>query len=93
MLNDVRVENAFIKTGYSNWEYSRSTDKCFHKHESSNYHQQAIQGLIKIPKSADDVSEMVKSNLTEVRSQNRACLIKIISCVRCLTRQGLPLRV
>ena len=32
---------------------------------------------------------MVKSNLTEVQSQNRACLIKIISCLRYLARQGL----
>ena len=33
---------------------------------------------------------MIKSNLTEVQSQNGACLIKIISCLRYLARQGLP---
>ena len=51
MLNDIRVENAFIKTGYSNWKHARSTGKGSHKHESSICRQQAIQGLIKIPKS------------------------------------------
>ena len=35
---------------------------------------------------------MVKSNLTEVQSQNRAYLIKIISYLRYLTRKGLSLR-
>ena len=48
--------------------------------------------LIKIPKSTEDVSEMIKTNSTEVQSQNRACLIKIISYLRYLARQGLPLR-
>ena len=35
---------------------------------------------------------MTKSNSTEVKSQIRACLIKIISCLRYLACQGLPLR-
>ena len=86
MLNDLRVENSFIKTGYSNWKHGRSTDK------SLNYHQRAIQRLIEIPKSTEDVSEMIKSNSAEVQSQNSACLIKIISCLCYLARQRLPLR-
>ena len=39
-----------------------------------------------------DISEMVKSNSTEVKSQNRPCLTKIISCLRYLACQGFPLR-
>ena len=35
---------------------------------------------------------MIKSNLSEVQSQNRACLINMISYLRYLGRQGLPLR-
>ena len=35
---------------------------------------------------------MIKSNLNEVQSQNRAYLISIISYLRYLARQGLPLR-
>ena len=45
-----------------------------------------------VKKSMEDISEMVKSNLTEVQSQNRAYLIKIISYLRYLTRKGLSLR-
>ena len=42
--------------------------------------------------STEDVSEMFKIDLTEVLSQNRTCLIKIILCLCYLARQGLPLR-
>ena len=38
----------------------RSTGKGFHQHESSNSHQQAVQRLIKIPKSTEDISERIK---------------------------------
>ena len=86
MLNDIRVENSFIKTWYSNWKHARSTDKYFHQHESSNCHQKAIQRLIEIPKSTEDVSETIKSNLTDVQSQNKACLIKLVSCLHYLSR-------
>ena len=72
MLNDIREENSFIKTEYTNWKHAGSTEKGFDKHESSNCHQQAIQRLMEIPKSTEDVSEMVKSNLIEVQSQNGA---------------------
>ena len=64
MLNDIRVKNYFVKTEYSNWKHARSPDKGFHQHETSNCHQQAIQRLIEILKSTEDVSEMIKSNLT-----------------------------
>ena len=69
-----------------------STDKRFHKHESSNCHQQAIQRLIEIPKLTEDVFDMVKSNRAEVQRQNGAYLIKINSCLRYLACQGLNLR-
>lgn len=68
MLNDIRVENSFVKTGYSNWKDARGADKDFHQHESSNCHQQTIQRLIEIPKSTEDASEKIKNNLTEVQS-------------------------
>lgn len=68
MQNHIRVENFFIKTGYTNWEHASSTAKGFHKHkhEFSNCHQQTIQRLMEIPNSTKDMSEMLKSNLTEV---------------------------
>ena len=54
-LNDVRVENSFIKTRYFNWKHVRSTNEDFLKHEPSNCYQQAIQRLKEIPKSTEDI--------------------------------------
>ena len=53
MLNDIRVENSFITTGYSNWKHARSTYNGFHQHGSSNCYQQAIQRLIEISTSTE----------------------------------------
>ena len=86
MLNDIRVENSFIRTGYMQEDLTKAV---------INMNPQTVTNKLskdtEIPKSTKDVSEMVKSNLTEVQSQNRACLIKIISCLRYLARQGLLL--
>ena len=55
--------------------------------------KKATQRLTEIPEATDDISEMIKKNLNEVQSQNRACLTRITSlCLRYLARQRLPLR-
>ena len=48
MLNNVRVEEPFVKIGYSNWKSARSADEGFQKHESLKCHQTAIQRLLEI---------------------------------------------
>ena len=91
MINDIKVENSFVKTSYSNWKNTRS-NKEFHQHETSRCHQQAIQKLIEIPKFTKDVATMFKTNMTETQRENRTSLLKIISCLRYLARQGLSFR-
>ena len=92
MINDIKVENSFVNTGYSNSKNARSNDKGFHQHETSKCHQQAIQKLIEIPKSTKDVATMCKINMTETQRENRTSLLNIISCLRYLARQGLPFK-
>ena len=46
MLNNVKVEDSFVKTGYSNWKNPRSAYKGFQKHEFFKCHQRAIQKLV-----------------------------------------------
>ena len=71
MLNDIKVEDAFIKTGYSHWKHATSKDKGFIKHESSNCHQQAALRLIKIPRTTADVSEMLSNDLIETQKKKQ----------------------
>ena len=92
MINDIKLENSFAKTAYSNWKNARSKDKGFHQHEISKCHLQAIQKLIEIPKSTKDVATMFKTNMTETKRENRTSLLNIISCLCYLARQGLPFR-
>ena len=92
MINDIKSDNSFVKTGYSNWKNARGYDKGFHQYESSKCHQQAIQKLIEIPKFTKDVATMFKTNMTETQRENRTSLLNIISCLRYLACQGLPFR-
>ena len=92
MLNDVKIEASFITSGFNHWKHATSTNKGFHKHESSKCHQQAYKRLIEIPRSSKDVSHMINQGLCETQNQNRSALVKIISALRYLARQGLPLR-
>ena len=102
MLNNVKVEDSFRKIGYSNWKNTRSVDKEFQKHESSKFHQAAIQRLAEILKTTQDVfttlkttrdvSTMLKNNLTEMQCENRASLLKCLSCLCYLAGQELPFR-
>ena len=91
MLNNVRVEEPFVKIGYSNWKSARSADKGFQKHESLKCHQTAIQRLLQIQKTTQDVSTL-KKNLTETQCENRVSLLNILSCLRYLAKQGLHFR-
>ena len=92
MLNNVKVEDSFVKTGHSNWKNARSADKVFQKHEFLECHQTAIQRHVEITKTAQDVSTKLKNNLTETQCENKASLLKIMSCLRYLYRQRLPFR-
>ena len=91
MINEIKVENLFVKTGYSNWKNARS-NKGFHQHETSKCHQQAIQKLIEIPKFTKNVATMFKTTMTETQQKNRTFLLKIISSLRYLARQGLSFK-
>ena len=86
MLSDIKVEKAFVKRGYYNWKNARSTDKGFNTHESSRCHQQAAV------RSTQDISLALEKNLSNVQRQDRESLLKVISSLRYLARQGLPLR-
>ena len=62
VINDIKVVNSFVKTGYSNWKNARNNDKGFHQHAASKCHQQAIQKLIETPKFTKGVVTIFKTN-------------------------------
>ena len=73
MLDNIKVEDLFVKTGYTNFKNTRSAETGFQK-------------------TTQDVSTALTKHLTETKCENRASLLKILSCLRYLARQGLLLR-
>ena len=83
------LEQNFISTGFHNWKDATAK---FSKHESSQCHKEAVLKIITLPTTTGDVGEMMSSQLAKQRLERRKCLLKLLSNVRFLSRQGLPLR-
>ena len=104
ILNNIKVEDSFVKTWNSDWKNARSTsgtiynfhlecpvfmnesstltlfkipwsltllqmrqstyDKGFQKQKSLTCHQTALQRLLEVPKTTQDVSTKLKNNVT-----------------------------
>ena len=50
VLNNVKLEDSFVKAGNIDWKNTRSADKGFQKHKTLKYHQTVNQRLVEIPK-------------------------------------------
>ena len=48
--------------------------------------------IVELPKTCPDVGEMLSSEYATEKGQNRECLLKIISNLKFLVREGLPVR-
>lgn len=78
----------FIATGYTNWN---DANRGFMKHEQSDCHLESVQRL-NLDKSNKDISIAITAQVSDLREKNRSCLLTIISNLKFLGRQGLPLR-
>ena len=85
-------DKAFISTGLTNWIDAATKNRGFDKHLKSESHQEAHARLVTIPKSCGNVADQLSEVFTEERSVNRQNLLKILSNIRFLARQALPLR-
>jgi len=80
------ADEAFISKGFSNWK--DATVK-FVQHASSNCHKEAVLKMITM---STNVSESLSAQLSKEKLEHRRCFLKILSNIRFLGRQGLPLR-
>ena len=90
--NAIIKEDAFITSGFSNWKNATESEKRFTQHESSKTHGDAVSRFLKIPSETNDLIQTIRSTLKLQQDQNRKSLIKIISSIRYLARQGIALR-
>ena len=81
------AEASFVSAGFCNW---RKASECFRKHETSHAHSEA---LLKLSTShTDSIASQLENARKEEERLHREALIKQLSSLRYLTRQGLPLR-
>ena len=80
-----RADPAFVQKGFSYWKDATTS---FKKHESSECHKEAVHVSVILPRACADVGEMLSSQHAQQKEENSRCLLKIISNVKFLSRQG-----
>ena len=64
----------------------------FRKHEGSECHKSAVETIVTLPSQCEDITEHFCKQISSDKRDNRQCLLKIISNVSYLARQGLAFR-
>ena len=82
-------DEAFTSRGFSNWKDAKVA---FTKHEQTKCHKEAVHAMVTVPSSYKDCAEMLSSQHVKEKAENRQMLLKILSSLRFLARQGLALR-
>ena len=64
----------------------------FRKHTGSEFHKRSVELILTLPATTRSVREMLCSTLAHEKVTNRHCLLKVISCLKFLARQGCAIR-
>ena len=83
------IDACFVFSGFTNW---KDATCAFKRHEVSDEHKAAVEAIVTIPKTTKDIGTALSEGYKQEVETNRQMLLKIISIVRFLCRQGLPLR-
>ena len=88
-MSGKHADQAFITRGYHNWKDAVVALK---KHEESICLKESTDVMLTIPSQHRDCGEMLSGELAREKAVNRRMLLKIISRICYLARQGLALR-
>ena len=83
------LDPSFLSRGFNNW---KDTTVKFKAHELSKCHQESVEKIFTLPNTTQDIGETLSQRHKQEHVVNRRCFLKILSSMRFLTRQGLPLR-
>ena len=89
---DDTTKSAFISTGFKNWKDALVKKRGFTMHEQSNSHKHAVTCVYTIPKTTGDIGELLNEKHAEEKAIARQSLLKILSNIRFLARQAIPMR-
>ena len=82
------LDMAFISKGYHNWKDASTK---FYIHSSSNCHKEATLKVITLSSTTKDVGESLSAIHQQEKLERRQCFLKILSNIRFLALEGLPL--
>ena len=89
LLKDSVISDiSFVSKGFCNW---KDATRRFNFHESSKCHNEAIYKLIELPSTTGNVAEALSAQYIQDKLQRRQNLLKVLSTIKFLARQGLPL--
>ena len=91
-LTTLMLDAAFITKGYTNWKDATRKKAGFSQHERSQCHREAVERSITLHVTTKDASEHIPSAREEDKANNRKAIMKMLSNIRFLARQGIPLR-
>ena len=63
----------------------------FNNHEKSRCHKDAVIKTVAIPASCRNIGETLLSQLAKEKPERRQCFLKLMSSIRFLARQALPI--
>ena len=78
-----------VSKGFFNW---KDGTIAFRKHEKTLCHKEAVEKLLTLPSTTRDIGELLSSAHAQEKAANRHCLLKVISSLRFLGRQGCAIR-
>lgn len=83
------LEYTYISAGFANWKDSSTR---LPAHETTTCHKTAVLKTITLLSTTRDVGELLSAAHSQDRLERRQCFLKLLSNVRFLARQALPLR-
>ena len=69
MLPNMKIDDAFIESDYTNWKNATDTKEEFNQHEKSVVHRSAVNCFVEVPSSTDDIVGTVTKNLLEIQQK------------------------
>ena len=91
-ISDNNIEPRWISEGYINWKDATCEGRGFQGHKLFKGRKEAINCTLFLPTCRGNVGETFSSKHAVKKSVNCQALLKILSKVRFLTRQALPLQ-
>ena len=91
MLPNMKIDDAFIESGYTYWKNATDKKEGFNQHEKPAVHCSAVNRFVEVPSSTDNLVGRVAKNLLDIQQKKISALMKILSSIRYLAHQRLPL--